>query len=629
MCDRLVSRSVVLLVLLLALAAASPGAVQAAIQVNAADWRPAPLWGADVRSLAISPEDPDVVLAGTSAGQVYLSKNGGKSWTNAGPTLPFPGWVVSALRFDPNRSSQPSRVWAALWGIWGGGHVAFSDDLGKTWVSRAQGLPEEPVYALALVPGREGRLFAGTLSGVYGTTDGGESWRYLTSDLPEVQKVTSLMVDPDQPDSVIAGTWRRAYKSDDGGKTWAGVFEGMVLDSEVFSLTPVPGHPGEIWASTCGWVYQTMDRGAKWERFKDGFTERRTLSFAALPDGRFLAGTVAGLHVSEDGGRNWKPAGDPALSVMSIAFHPARPGRVLLGTEGSGVWLSDDGAATFRRSSSGMTNTRISALALSGDDLLVAMSHAGPLSGVYISKDRGRTWAAEFAPLPPVLDFAARDGKVWAATERGLYERRGSGWVRLRELGEGRVEQVVTDGERVVARTPDSLFELTGDRFVPRPLPQGAPRSIAFYGDALWVSDAKGLYRLTDKAKDPVPSPASGGRLQRLQDQLLLWGPGGAWVRGSGESLWVELTDKPSRVLPTGDPRFPALMVSGETARIFDRQAHKFRILEVPLPARDISAALVVDGRLLLGTSGYGLLIRDLDFAAEVPTTVTAGGGSE
>jgi hypothetical protein len=195
------------------------------------------------------------------------------------------------------------------------------------------------------------------------------------------------------------------------------------------------------------------------------------------------------------------------------------------------------------------------------------------------------------------------------------------------------VEQVVVGGEggeRVVARTTDSLFELTGDRFVPRPLPQGAPRSVAFYGDALWVSDAKGLYRLTDKAKDPVPSPASGGRLQRLQDQLLLWGPGGAWVRGSGESLWVELTDKPSRVLATGDPRFPALMVSGETARIFDRQARKFRILEVPLPARDISAALVVDGRLLLGTSGYGLLIHALDFAPEAPTTtVTAGGGSQ
>ncbi|HYG63134.1 MAG TPA: hypothetical protein VEL74_11175 [Thermoanaerobaculia bacterium] len=616
--NRTLSRPAVAVALFLLILAAA---------ASAKEWRPAPLWGADVRSLAIHPEDPDLVLAGTSAGQVYLSKNGGKRWSDAGPALPFPGWVVSALRFDPNR---PSRIWASLWGIWGSGHVAFSDDLGKSWVSRAKGLPDEPVYSLALVPGREGRLYAGTLSGVYGSTDDGESWRYLTGDLPEIQKVTSLLVDT-EAGTVIAGTWRRAYRSGDDGKTWAGIFDGMVLDSEVFSLTPIPGRPGEIWATTCGWVYQSKNGGDKWERFKDGFTERRTPSFAALPDGRLLAGTVAGLHVSEDG-KNWKLAGDPALAIHTIAHHPARPGRVILATEGSGVWISEDGAANFRRSSAGMTNTRVSALALSGDDVIVALSHAGPLSGAYVSKDRGRTWAAEFAPLPTVLELAASSGRVYAATERGLYERRGSGWFRLKELGEGRVEQVAIHGERVVARTAGALYELAGGRFVPRPFKEGTPRSIAFFGDALWVSDGKGLYQLLEKANTPVaapPAPMSGGRLQRLQDQLLLWGPGGAWLRGGPDSLWVELTGKPSRVLPTGDPRFPALMVSGETARLYDREARKFRILEVPVPARDVSAALVVDGKLLMGTSGYGLLIHELAPAVEKPVAVAAGGGTE
>jgi hypothetical protein len=265
----------------------------------------------------------------------------------------------------------------------------------------------------------------------------------------------------------------------------------------------------------------------------------------------------------------------------------------------------------------------------------VALSHAGPLSGAYVSKDRGRTWAAEFAPLPPVLEFAASAGRVYAATERGLYERRGSGWFRLKELGEGRVEQVAVNGDRVVARTPEALYELAGDRFVPRPFKEGTPRSIAFFGNALWVSDGKGLYQLLEKANAPnapiaaPPAPMSGGRLQRLQDQLLLWGPGGAWLRGGPDSLWIELTDKPSRVLPTGDARFSALMVSGETARLYDREARKFRILEVPVPARDISAALVVDGKLLMGTSGYGLLIHEIAPAVEKPTAVAAGGGTE
>src|SRR6185295_16780460 len=171
-----------------------------------------------------------------------------------------------------------------------------------------------------------------TASGVWGTLDGGKSWRRLTADLPEIGKVSSLLVDPLRPATLFAGTWRQAYRSDDGGTTWRGVFDGMVLDSEVFTLTPVPGRPGEIWASTCGWVYRTLDGGGRWERFKEGFEERRTTSFAALPDGRLLAGTVAGLHVSSDGVK-WQRVGDPALSIQAIAFHPARPDRILLGTE--------------------------------------------------------------------------------------------------------------------------------------------------------------------------------------------------------------------------------------------------------------------------------------------------------
>lgn len=583
------------------------------------DWQPLPLWGGDIRAIALHPEDPDVVLAGSSGGQLWLSRDGGRVWANAGAALPFPGWVVGDLRFDPNRST---RLWVALWGIWGSGHVAYSDDLGKSWVARGGGLPDEPVYTLALVPGREGHLYAGTLSGVWGSQDGGGSWRRLTGELAEMQKVTSLLVDANQPDTVIAGTWRRAYRSDDAGRTWAGIFEGMVLDSEVFSLTPIPERPGEIWATTCGWVYRTLDRGGRWERFKEGFVERRTPAFAALPNGKLLAGTVGGLHASTDGGATWKLAGDPALAMYEIVYHPARPERVFLATEGSGVWISDDGATTFRPSSQGMTNLRVSALAVFGNELLLGVNHAGPISGVHVSRDRGRSFDARFEPLPGVLDFGVHLGRLYAATERGLFERRGTAWFRLPELGETRVEEVVVEGERIAVRTPGGLWELTGGKFVPRAYKHGAPRSATFFGDALWVSDADGVYRLTEKTNDTISVPFRGGRLGRLPDQLLLWGPGGAFVRadpagssadaGTPEPAWAELTSQASRVVATGDPRWSALMISGDTVRLYDRDARKFVVLEVPFPARDIASAVVMGNRLLVGTSGYGVLTKRL-----------------
>jgi photosystem II stability/assembly factor-like uncharacterized protein len=628
-----------------------------------AAWQVLPIWGGDIRSLVVAPDDPDLVFAGTSTGQLYLSRDGGASWADAGAPLPFPGWVVSSLRWDPNHHQ---RLWVALWGVWGGGQVAYSDNLGRTWVARSTGLPDEPVYSLALAPANERRLFAGTRSGVWGTEDGGASWQRLTAALPEMEKVTSLIVDPTRPDTVIAGTWRQAYRSDDGGRTWAGIFQGMVLDTEIFSFTAIPEHPGEIWASSCGWVYQTLDRGDHWQRWKDGLDERRTLSFAALPDGRLLAGTVTGLFDSTDGAHSWKRISDPALSVSAIAFHPARPQRILLGTEGAGVWISTDGGGDFFRASRGMTATRVGALALAGNDLLVAVNQAGPVSGVYVSRDRGKTFTADFAPLPTVLDLAVFGSHAYAATERGLFERRGIDWHRLPELGQERVEQLAVEegphGAHLAARTPDAIYELARGTFVRRPYKHGPLRSAVFYDGTLWVTDANAVYELTGDANRIVPAPGSG-HLVRLGDQLLLAGPGGAWARsapaaadrpaataasqaapvrpagakvaaarstaatqappspappaaaaeGDAAPDWLQLTDQSSRLIPTGDDRFAALLQTGEAVRLYDRETRRFRALPLPVPARDVVAALVVDGKLLLATSGYGVLVLDLD----------------
>jgi photosystem II stability/assembly factor-like uncharacterized protein len=595
-------------------AAATPPAAAAPSPVApASGWRALPIWGGDVRSMALAPDDPDVVLAGTTTGQLYLSRDGGASWADAGAPLPFAGWVVSSLRWDPNR---PGRLWVALGGVWGGGQVAFSDNLGRSWAARSAGLPEEPVYSLALAPGRPGRLFAGTLSGVYGSEDGGASWRQLTADQAELQKVTSLVVDPSRPDTVIAGTWRRAYRSDDAGHTWSGIFEGMVLDTEIFSFTPVAEHPGEIWASSCGWVYQTVDHGDHWVRFKDGLDERRTVSFAVLPGGRLLAGTVSGLFTSADGGKSWRRLSDPALSVTAIGIHPARPDRILIGTEGTGVWVSTNGGVDFFRASRGMTATRAGALALAGDDLLVAVNHAGPVSGVYVSRDRGRSFSGDFSSLPTVLDLAVAGTRAYAATVRGLFERRGADWHRLPELGDQRVEQLVVEagptGARLIARTPQAVFELDKGVFTRRAYKHGPPRSAAFYGGALWISDAQGIYELTGDANHTVPAPLAGGHLHRLGEQLLLSGAGGAWARPAPGEDWVRLTDSPSRVLTTGDSRFAALLLSEDRVRLYDRDSRRFRVLPVPVPPRDVTAALVVDGKLLLATAGAGVLVHDL-----------------
>jgi photosystem II stability/assembly factor-like uncharacterized protein len=599
-------------------AALSPAALGASEGILAAPWRQAALFGGDVRSLAIHPADADLVYAGTTRGHVYVSSDGGATWGDVGGRVPFPGWVVSDLVFDAER---PGRLWAGLWGLWGGGLVAHSDDGGRSW-SFHHAFDGTKVYTLATVAGRPDRLYAGTLNGVYRSDDAGESWRRVSAHLPEIYKVTSLLVGP-HPEAVIAGTWQRAYKSADGGATWHGLFDGMVPDSEVFTLRPVPGRPQEIWASTCGWVYRTLDGGARWQRFREGFEDRRTPSFEVLPGGRLLAGTVEGLHVSDDGGAHWRRVGPARLAIAEIAYHPARPERVFLATEGAGVWTSRDGGDSLAWSSLGMTNVRVAALLQHGPRVLAAVNHAGPRSGVYSSSDGGRTFATPPGPLPPVLDLAEHGSALYAATERGLWESRGAQWQLIGEVGQQRVEQVLSSGHRLVARTATGFWELAGARFQPLEYRHAPPRSAALVGEALWVADGEGLYRLAGGGNHTVPTPAAGGRLERLGAALLLWSGGGVWVRGAeDDERWIELAGGAAEVLVTGDPRRAALVLDEDGAALADLATGSLHPLPLPVPPRDVTSVLLRGDRLLLGTAAQGL------FYAELAPPPATGSGS-
>ena len=546
-----------------------------------AEWLRAALYGGDVRALAVDPLDPDRLFAGTSAGQIYVSSNGGHSWEPGSDQNPLAGWVISELVHDPSR---PDRLWAALWGIWGGGTVVFSDDGGSSWVPRQHGLPGEQVYALAFLP-QQGRMFAATRTGVFVSDDEGGAWRHATRGHPEIQKVTSLLTDARRPGLVIAGTWRRAYRSDDGGETWRGAFEGMVLDSEIFTLLPGE-RPGEVWASTCGWVYRGDGWGEQWTRHRQGLTQRRTPSLELMKDGRMVAGTVSGVFVSQDHGVTWQPRGPRDLPVHAIAWDARRPDRILIGTEGGGIWRSDDRGEHFRDASRGLTALRVSALAAQDGEILAAVRSAGAASGVYSSFDGGRTFQGRADDLPTVLSLAVSGGSVLAGTDRGLYERQGTTW-RSTNLLPNRVEQLVSGEGRLLARTPGGVFERAGGSFI-----EISPAT-SRRGETSSLTVVEALSREGDTLREAlIPELANGAR---------------------------------ARVVATADPEYPVISLgNGREGWLHRRDGRHVVELSLPISGRDVAAALLERDRLLLGTSGFGLLARSL--AITRPDPVVSSG---
>lgn len=429
----------------------------------AGQWRRAGLHGADVRALIADPSDPDTLYVGTSSGEVYLSKDGARSWTSPRHGIPFPNFVVDNLILD-----REGRLWAAAWGLWGGGVIAVSSDGGKTWERRDNGLEEFSVRALAIDPSDAQFLVAGGLTGVYRSKDAGRTWEKISDQI----NVESLAIDPRSRDRIYVGTWRQGWRTDDGGGSWKHIAEGMVLDTDMFSITIDPLQPDNLWVATCGWVYNSTNSGDKWTRYRDGFDNRRIHDVEIDPCNPDVvyAGSVAGLYRSEDRGRSWYALSDEGLVVNSIVLHPQRPERIVLGIEGDGVYLSNDRGKTFERTSSGLLNVRIATLApdpFEKDRIYGAVMNGGAASGIYRSNDAGKTWQrASRTPLPEVLTLAIAaeaDAPVRfiAGTEKGFFwSQDGEEWIQAEPSSFPiRVAKVVRfNRQRSFAATAEGVF---------------------------------------------------------------------------------------------------------------------------------------------------------------------------
>ncbi len=164
-----------------------------------------------ITTLAISPVNPNIVLAGTDDGNVNISTNGGTSWAEINSGLPD-RWItrVAADPFDENT------IYVTCSGFrWDETlpHIFKSENLGESWVPISSNLPELPVNTFIADPTRQGRMFAGTDGGIFYTKDGGANWESLNSNLGNII-ISSMKIHPDENYLLIGTYGLGAYKLD-------------------------------------------------------------------------------------------------------------------------------------------------------------------------------------------------------------------------------------------------------------------------------------------------------------------------------------------------------------------------------------------------------------------------------
>ena len=168
-------------------------------------------------ALSESPRNRGEIWAGTDDGNVELTRDGGKTWTNVTGNLPARVRDFYVTRVLAS-SAISGRAYVTI-----DGHrsdnfapwVFVTDDFGASWRSITSGLPSDgPVKAIAEDPVNPDLLFLGTEFGAWMSTDRGGKWVKLQSGLPTVA-VNDLAIQPRDHALVAATHGRSLYAADD------------------------------------------------------------------------------------------------------------------------------------------------------------------------------------------------------------------------------------------------------------------------------------------------------------------------------------------------------------------------------------------------------------------------------
>ncbi len=415
--------------------------------MQAVSWFPFGPDGGDARTFAADPTDHLHLYLGTANGWVYQSRDGGRKWTRLASIGKRDDLVVDHILVDP---ADPRHLVAGAWVAddlqHPAGGVFNSYDGGTTWTEQPE-MRGQSVRALAIAPSDAKAMVAGTLEGVFRSTDSGAHWERISPQgSTEIHEVESLAIDPADPSTIYAGTWHLPWKTADGGKTWASIKQGIIEDSDVFSILVDPKQPDEVYLSACSGIYKSMDAGAQ---FTGGVginksqgipsTARRTRVLTQDPNhlDTVFAGTTEGLYRTDDGGKVWTQTTGPDVIVNDVYVDASDSHNVLLATDRQGVLASDDGGDSFLPSNSGFSAQQV--MAYSGDANHPATVYVGVVNdkesgGVFVSHTGGLSWSQLSGGLDghDVFSLAqAPDGSMLAGTERGIYRLEGAVWQRV------------------------------------------------------------------------------------------------------------------------------------------------------------------------------------------------------
>ena len=341
-----------------------------------------------IGAIAVSHSDPNFIYVSSGEGLqrpdlsvgngIYKSTDAGKTWIHLGLR---DGRQIPALAIDP---ANPNRLFAAVLGHPYGPNeergIFRSTDGGENWQkvlyvdentggSDVQMDPSNPNVVYASLwearqgPWEFGNEYQGTHGGVFKSTDGGDTWKKLTTGLPADLTQIYVTVAPSDSNRIYAALATLHalgfYRSDDAGETWyratADPHPALKIGGGDLPVPKVDPKNADIVYSTSIVTWRSTDGGKTWTGIKGapGGDDYQNIWINPSNPDIILLVSDQGAVVSVNRGRTWSSwYNQPTAQLYHVSASNTFPYRVCGGQQESGsVCVSsrgNDGAITFR-----------------------------------------------------------------------------------------------------------------------------------------------------------------------------------------------------------------------------------------------------------------------------------------
>lgn len=319
-------------------------------------------FGGTIGAVAVAPSDESVVYVGEGEntmrgnvaeglGGVWRSADAGRTWKNIGLN---DGRHIIRLIVHPR---DPNTVWAAVMGHLFGPNeergVYKTTDGGKTWKRTLYINNQTGASDLVMEPGNPDVFYAGMWrvirtphsmesggegSGLYKSTDGGETWEPLINKkgMPKgLWGIVGVAVAPSNPEKVYAiieNANGGLFKSEDAGETWTLTSNDNNIRQRAWYYTKVyvdPKNENLVYCPNVNFM-KSSDGGRTFQSVNTPHGDHHDLWIDPEDGKRMIVADDGGAQVSFDGGNNWSTMDNqPTGQYYRVTTDNAVPYRIL------------------------------------------------------------------------------------------------------------------------------------------------------------------------------------------------------------------------------------------------------------------------------------------------------------